>query len=135
MTGIKLIVFIIERGRSNELLELCHEEGVSFTAAAHGMGTASREILSLLGIGDTDKDVVILSVGADRAEAVMDTLAGRMHLERPGGGVAFSIPFSAIVGQMTSAELFAGTLEPEPPKRKNPLARRKKGGSTHADKV
>ncbi len=118
MNGIELIVFIIERGRSNTLIRLCHEEKMAFNVVLHGRGTASREVLSILGIGDTEKDVVLLSVDSSRADAVLDELSKKMKLDRPGGGIAFSIPFSAAASQLNSIELFAGNLPDEPEKRK-----------------
>lgn len=110
MTGIELIAFIIARGRSKELIRLCRKEGVAFTAVLHGMGTASREILSLIGIGDTEKDVVLLTVLREQSAALKDRLAQRMRLDEPGGGIAFSVPLSAAASQMDSVSMLSGSV-------------------------
>ena len=110
MEGIKLLVFIIPRGRGNELIRLCADEGVSFRVMLHGRGTAAKEVLDILGIGETEKDVALLSVAESRSQAALRRLAHGMRLDKPGGGIAFSIPFSAAASQLSSYAALAGNL-------------------------
>ncbi|MDL2229054.1 hypothetical protein LJC14_02275, partial [Treponema sp. OttesenSCG-928-L16] len=55
---LKLIIFIIDWNKANILTEIFEEEKVRFHFIAKGKGTASSEILDVLGIGRTDKAVV-----------------------------------------------------------------------------
>ena len=113
MKEIELLIFIITRGRGDELIRISAEHNISFSLIMHGRGTVSSDVLEMLGLEGPEKDVVLLSVEKDRADAVMTQIAAKMKLDLPGGGVAFSIPFSAVAGQFMSYELFAGTLEHE----------------------
>ena len=110
MEELELIFFIIQRGRGDLLIKHANGLYISFSVLLHGRGTVSSEILSRLGIGDPEKDVVILSVDKPRSEEVMNGLAAEMKLNEPGGGVAFMIPFSALAGQFMSYELLAGKM-------------------------
>ena len=110
MEGLELMCFILARGKGERLLALCADRGLSFSVLLRGHGTAGTEILSILGIGDPEKDIVLLSASRDRADEIMLELAGKMGLERPGTGIAFSIPFSAAASQFMTYELFAGSL-------------------------
>lgn len=111
MNGITLIVFILGKGRGETLARLCAREGIGFHVTLHGRGTAPSEVMSLLGIGDPEKDIVLLSVESSRAEELTDLLSEKLHLDRPGGGIAFSIPFSSAASQFSSLELMAGTQQ------------------------
>ena len=107
MNGIKLIVFILGRGRGEELLRLCSEEHIGFRVKLHGRGTADSEILSVLGAGP-EKDVVLLSVDETRADALTDRFGKALGLDRPGTGIAFTVPLSALVQRGSAYELMAG---------------------------
>lgn len=129
MNEIELLIFIITRGRGDELIRLSAQHNISFSLIMHGRGTVSSNVLDMLGLEGPEKDVVLLSVEKERADAVMTQIASEMKLELPGGGVAFSIPFSALAGQFMSYELFAGTLEREKSSKGfKKLLKRSKGG-------
>ncbi|MBO4384629.1 MAG: hypothetical protein J5854_04335 [Clostridia bacterium] len=108
MEGIELLVFIVDRGRGDELLRLGADLGAAFNLIIHGEGTAPDEMLRLLGLERTEKDIVFLSVKKSRADELLDMLADEMKLDKGGNGIAFSIPFSALAGQFASYELFSG---------------------------
>lgn len=111
MEGIELLVFILDRGKGDALIKLGAKQGISFSLLIHGEGTASSETLTLLGLEKTEKDVVLLSVQKSRADMMLDMLADEMKLNDDGVGIAFTMPFSALAGQFTSYELFAGTAD------------------------
>lgn len=113
MDEIELIVFIIERGRGNELIKLASAEDISFSLLLHGRGTVNSEILNSLGLDGPEKDVVLLSAEKRLAEEKMNLLAEKLKLDKPGRGIAFMIPFSAAASQFMSYELLAGRLKNE----------------------
>ena len=117
MDGISLVTFILPRGRGETLLRLCAEENIRFRLLLRGRGTASSEILSLLGTG--------LSVEKPRVEELIRHLGHAIGADKPGGGVAFSIPLSAMVSYRSSYELMAGTLPREETKKGRLRGRRK----------
>jgi len=61
-----------------------------------GKGTAKSEILDYLGLGQTEKDVVISVVHENNVRNAMNMLKEKMHLKEPGNGIAFSIPISSV---------------------------------------
>ena len=130
MDGLELIVFILSRGKGDGLIRLAAEEGVSFSVMLRGRGTAASETLRILGLGGSEKDVVLLSVETARAQTVMDRLAEEVRLDRPGGGVAFMLPFTAAASQFMTYALFSGTAGPPQKDRKGIFgSRRRKGGN------
>lgn len=111
MEGIELLVFILARGRGEQLLRMCAAENVSFSLILRGHGTAGTQIMSILGIGDPEKDIVLLSISRNRADEILNAFAKKLGLERPGVGIAFTIPFSAVANQFITYDLFAGSLD------------------------
>lgn len=104
---IKLIVCIIERGRAERITDLCLHERIAFHLTLHGYGTANSDVLDYLGLGETEKDVVLLYVRESAADAFLRRLADALHLDRPGPGIAFSIPLSSVAERRT-LELLSG---------------------------
>lgn len=73
-----------------------------------GRGTADNAMLTMLGLGESEKDIVMLTVGQSRQGEIMEKLAVTLHLNERGKGIAFSIPFSGLASQLDSYALLAG---------------------------
>jgi len=56
---LKLIFFIVDWHSANIVSDVCSEENVRFHFTNLGKGTASSEALDLLGIGSSEKAVII----------------------------------------------------------------------------
>ena len=93
---LKLIIFIADWHKSHEITEICEEEKVRFHFITKGRGTASSEVLDLLGIGSSDKAVII---GVEQ-DILIPVLFREVHkklgFNRSGAGIAFTIPLSGI---------------------------------------
>ena len=56
---IMLIVSIIERGRAKAYIEMLDRKSIRFHTQCVGQGTASSEMMDILGLGSSDKDIVL----------------------------------------------------------------------------
>ncbi len=110
MDELELMAFIIGRGRGDELIKLAYSENISFSLILHGRGTVNSEILNSLGLDGPEKDVVLLSVDKQRADEKLLGISRKLKLDKPGNGIAFTMPFSAAASQYMSYELFAGRM-------------------------
>src|SRR5690606_34629315 len=95
---IKLLVTIVDRGQGNKVVKLNEKEHVHVQFVFLGHGTASSEILDYLGLGETEKDVVVGLVPEAKITDVLTTLRDKMQLNVPGKGIAFTMPLSGISG-------------------------------------
>jgi len=92
---LRLIFFIVDWNRANVVSDVFLEEKVRFYFLSKGKGTASSEILDLLGIGAGDKAVMICLEQQVLVQVLMKEV--RKKLRRgPGAGIAFTVPLSAI---------------------------------------
>lgn len=93
---IKLLFTIIDRGKGEKLTEIFRENNVMYNLIALGKGTAKSEILDYLGLGQTEKDIVISIVYEESVQDIFNILNEKMRLKEPGNGVAFTIPINSV---------------------------------------
>jgi len=88
---------ILDRRDRDRFLAFYAREGVPVPFQFMGKGTASMEILSLLGIGDSDKLVLASVLPTPEARRVTLELDIALRMNQPGA-VAFSLPLDAVGG-------------------------------------
>ena len=95
MSKMKLIVSFIERGQGNDLAKFYAEYNVSCNFRSVGMGTASSDLLDVLGIGSSEKDVIFSLASAVNAERLMSRLSDNLRNIREKG-IVFSMPLTGL---------------------------------------
>jgi nitrogen regulatory protein PII len=93
---LKLIFFIVDWNRANVVSDVFLEEKVRFYFLSKGRGTASSEILDLLGIGAGDKAVMICLEQQVMVPVLMKEVRKKLRRSSPGAGITFTVPLSAI---------------------------------------
>jgi nitrogen regulatory protein PII len=93
---LRLIFFIVNWNRANVVSDVFLEEKVRFYSLSKGRGTASSEILDLLGIGAGDKAVMICLEQKIMVPVLMKEVRKKLRRSSPGAGIAFTVPLSAI---------------------------------------
>lgn len=123
-----MIVSIVERGRGRPLVEFYTARQMAAHLLCLGQGTASSEMLNLLGLGASEKDV-LLSIGSqDSVQRTMQAMSNR-NLGCPvrGRGVVFSVRLTGINALLAAAATLARTgAEPD---ARNPKQRKR--GNAH----
>lgn len=93
---VKCLALIINRKKSNLVKDICHKHQLFFTYACLGLGTASNEILDYLGIGEIENELICTFVPIDKLSMIQEKLADALHIEKPGGGILFTLPINGI---------------------------------------
>ncbi|MDR3130030.1 MAG: hypothetical protein LBU18_00615 [Treponema sp.] len=93
---IKVLIFIVDWGRINAISSVFEQEKVRFHFISRGRGTASSEILDLLGIGSSDKAVIICLEQEVLVPVILKEARKKLGFHSPGAGIAFTIPLSGI---------------------------------------
>ena len=92
---IKLMVTIVDRGRSSKAVDLFKAAGLPFHYACLGHGTANSDILDYLGLGETQKDVLLTAVPEPAAHGLLVRAAEKLQLSsRCPASVAWCLKFS-----------------------------------------
>jgi hypothetical protein len=93
---LKALLLIVDWGKVQTVSELFAEEHCLLSFVSKGSGTASSEIINLLGIGATEKAVFICLVPGTETPRIIQAVRQAMGAESAGAGIAFSIPLGGI---------------------------------------
>ena len=94
---LKLLVTVVERPKGEFYLDVISQFGVNCQLAMAGLGTASSEIMELLGL-EPHKAVILSVVREDMMDTVMNCLEDKFATIRNGKGIAFAVPLSSVIG-------------------------------------
>ena len=95
---LKLLVTVVNRKKTEFYLDYLTGFEVNFQTAVAAQGTASSDMMYLLGLADSDKSVIFSILREDRAEEAMQGLDEKFHTLRGGKGIAFTIPLTGVIG-------------------------------------
>jgi hypothetical protein len=134
---LKFVIFIIDWKASRYITEIFEEQNVRFHFICKGRGTASSEILDLLGIGASDKAVIVCLEQDVMTPFLIKEVTIGLGLHNPGAGIAFAIPLSGInkpilqvfknsVHAHISGKKAAGAKTAIRPEQEEPLSTEKK---------
>ena len=110
---LALLMTIIERGCGNRLTDLYTQNRVFTHLRCEGSGTATSEILDILGLGSSEKDILLSLAPVATIRALMDALEDDLHEAVPGRGIAFTAPLDAVSNLMAAFIAARTKLEKE----------------------
>jgi len=90
-----LLLTITRRGEGSDIVNSFRSRGIGWNLRAVGQGTASSEMMDILGIGSREKDIIISLAAKHAAEAFCNELENNPHLGK-GHGIMMVIPLGAI---------------------------------------
>lgn len=93
---LKMMIAIVDRGYAKKTTAYLDSLNIKRQVVSLGVGTAPTEMQALLGVGETEKAIILFGITADRVEEVFDGLKNDLGFGS-GAGIAFTIPLSSIV--------------------------------------
>lgn len=94
---LKLLVTVVDRPKAEFYLDVLSQFEVNFQLVTGGKGTASSELVELLGL-NTQKSVIFSVIREDLAEKILNCLEDKFRTIRGGKGVSFAVPLSSVIG-------------------------------------
>jgi len=94
---LKLLFTIVDRPKGEFYLDVISQFDVNFQMATGGLGTATSELVELLGL-EPHKVVILSVVREDVVDAVMNCLEDKFRTIRNGKGICFAVPLSSVIG-------------------------------------
>jgi len=95
---LKLLVTVVNRQKAELFLGLLQGFDVNMQLSMAAQGTASTEMLQMLGLTDTDKAVIFSVIREDRADEALRYLDDKFRTIKNGKGVAFTVPMTGVIG-------------------------------------
>ena len=94
---LKLLFTIVDRPKAEFYLDVLSQYEVNCQIVAAGLGTATSEMVDLLGL-NPHKAVLVSVIREDRVDTIMKVLEEKFRTIRNGKGVAFAVPMSSVIG-------------------------------------
>ena len=94
---LKLLFTVVDRQKGEFYLDVISQFDVNCQIAMAGMGTATSELVELLGL-EPHKAVILSVVREDLVDSVMNTLEEKFATIRNGKGISFAVPLSSVIG-------------------------------------
>jgi hypothetical protein len=95
---IKMLVTVVDRSKTLFYLDLLEQFEVNVQMVLYGKGTATSEMLNLLGLVESDKTVILSYIKEDRVKDALDTLSEKFQKVKNGKGVACTISLDSMIG-------------------------------------
>jgi hypothetical protein len=95
---LKLLVTIVNRSKALYFSDLLEQFEINMQMVIYGHGTANSEMLSYLGLAESEKAVIISCIREDNIKKASEVLAEKFDKIKDGKGVAFTIPLKSIIG-------------------------------------
>ena len=96
MESMKVILSIVERGQGTAIQRLYRKRQVPLHPQFPGKGTATSEIMDILGLGSSEKDVVVSFAAASATKRLLHDLDNELRGQTGGAGIVVSIPVSGL---------------------------------------
>lgn len=96
---LELLVSIVPSNKTEfytDLLQTNFEVNFQWTARAHG--TANAEMLKLSDWSDQSKTAIFSVIKKEKAKDALSALEDRFNKIKKGKGIAFTVPFSSVIG-------------------------------------
>lgn len=93
-----LVTTIVDRGMGEKVASMFAAEGVTFQLLSYATGTATTKLLDYLGLGETEKDLLLSTMPRKKSEVLLERLERDFSLSKTGHGIAFSLPIGSICG-------------------------------------
>lgn len=95
---MQLLFTVISREKTEFFVDLLQGFEINLQMVLAASGTANDKVLSLLGLTDTEKSVIISAVRRDRAKDALATLDDKFNTVKGAKGIAFTVPMSSTIG-------------------------------------
>lgn len=101
IAGLKLLVTVVNREKSEFYIDFLHQYEVNMQCTMMGMGTAPSAKARYLSVPDKEKAVIFSFIREDKAKEILSALQEKFASVRNGNGIAYTIPFSSVIGVAT----------------------------------
>lgn len=93
---IRLIVLIAHGALAQKAESLFQKQSVPLLYRANGKGSATSEMIDILGLGDSKREILVAIETKEKAHELLEKMKHRLVLKRIDSGIAFTIPVNAL---------------------------------------
>ena len=94
-----LVTIIVDFGRAGTAVKLVKNIGATEGAIVLGRGTVRSNLLAVLGLNESRKEVVLVGIESHLESKVHEELRNELEMDKPNHGIVFSIPIKKAFGK------------------------------------
>lgn len=98
--SIRALMVITTERSANRAVEIYKEDGLHVKYSIIAEGTASSEILDMLGLGSTEKRLLVTLAPKVTADAMLERLHNELAMSKADGGIGFTLPITGASGAL-----------------------------------
>ena len=95
---LKLLFTVVNRSKAEFYIDLLQSFEINMQMTMAAWGTASTEMLSYLGLTDSEKALIVSVIREDMEKAALDTLEEKFNTIKNGKGIAYTVPLTSTIG-------------------------------------
>ena len=95
---LKLLITVVNRDKVEFYMDLIQSFEVNMQFNVSARGTASSDLLNMMGLEDSAKSVIFSLIREDRAKEALRALEERFSTIKRGKGIAYTVPLSGMIG-------------------------------------
>lgn len=97
---LELLITVVNRNKAEYYSDLLQSFEVNMQFQTLAQGTANEKMLGYLGLTDSDKVVIFSVIQEKKINDALNTLEEKFAAIRNGNGIAFTVPFSSVIGTL-----------------------------------
>ena len=102
------VISVVHPLGANIMKKICEEMGLPIVLSLPCKGTATKNMLDLLGIESRDRRLFLTVASPEQTKELIEEQRKRLYIDAPGNGVTVSVPIKSVGGSKTLAFLSSG---------------------------
>lgn len=95
---LELLITVVNRQKAEFYADLMQSFEVNMQMIVKARGTATLEMLELLGLEESKKAVIFSVIKEEKIKEALLTLDKKFKTIKDGGGIAYTIPLTSVIG-------------------------------------
>ena len=95
---LKLLFTVVNRNKAEFYIDLIQSFEVNMQMSMAAWGTASTEMLSYLGLTESEKALIVSVIRDDMEQTVLNALEEKFRTIKNGKGIAYTVPMTSTIG-------------------------------------
>lgn len=95
---LMLLFTIVNKPKAEFFVDLLSSFEVNFQTVLSAQGTANDQIMSLLGLTDSDRSVILSVIRREKVADAMAMLDSKFRTVKGGKGIAYTVPMTSTIG-------------------------------------
>lgn len=95
---LMMLITVVNRKKAEFYEDFLQSFDANMQMTLAASGTASTEVLNLLGLTDSDKSVIISILREEKAHSALAALDEKFRTIKNGKGIAYTVPMSGTIG-------------------------------------